>query len=112
MLLRDIERVCLLILSICLVWSVVGGEGGQNDGDNQTIQTEGLSEDENKNNSDVDVLLSVGTDTSVTSNTDAETGSEGWKTAAEAWGEVLVAVESTVLPSSGGSDGCDGCLVD
>ena len=112
MLLNDVVRVYLLIFGICLVWSVVCGEGWQNDGDNQTVQTEGLSEDENKNDSDVDVLLGVGTDTGITSNTDAETGSEGWETAAETWGEVLVAVESTVLPLGGGRDACNWGLVD
>ena len=92
--------------------SVVVGEGWQNDGDNQTVQTKSLSEDENKDDSDVDVLLSIGTDTSITSDTNAETGSEGWETAAKTWGEVLVAVEGAVLPLIWGSDGGNGGLVD
>ena len=112
MLLYDVVRVYLLIFGICLVRSVVGGEGWQNDGDNQTVQTEGLSEDENKNDSDVDVFLGVGADTSIASNSNAETGSEGRKTAAEAWSEVLVAVESAVVPVSGGRNVSDWGLVD
>lgn len=48
----------------------------EDDGDNESIQTESFSEDEDQNHSDEDSgLLSIGSDTSVTHNSDSETGS-------------------------------------
>ena len=97
---------------VCPVQSVVGWEGWQNDGDNQTVQTKRLSEDKNKDDSDVDVFLGVSTDTCITSDANAETGSEGWETAAKSRSEMLVAVEGTVLPGGWISDVGNRGLVD
>jgi len=75
--------ISLIYFSLRSSVDVVGGETGQNDRDNQTVQTESLSENENEDHTDVDVLLGVGTDTGITSDTDGETGSEGRETAAK-----------------------------
>ena len=95
-----------------MLWSVdvVGGEAGENDGDNQTVQTESLSENEDENHTDVDVLLGVSTDTGVTGNTDSETSGEGGETAAKTGSEVLVAVVGGVLPGTHG-DVVEGSLL-
>ena len=48
----------------------------ENNGDNHTIETESLTEDKNQNHSDEDLLLlSVGTNTSITNNTNGKTSS-------------------------------------
>ena len=69
----------------------------EDDGDNQSVETESLSENKDENHADVDVLLGVGAYTSITYNTNAETGAEGGKAAAESASQVLVAVEVGVL---------------
>jgi len=49
---------------------------GEDDGNDEAIQTEGLTEDENKDHADEDgFLLSVCAHTSVTNNTNSETSS-------------------------------------
>lgn len=95
------------------VWSVnvVGGEAGENDWNNQTVETKSLSENEDEDHTNIDVLLGVSTDTSVTGNTDSETGGEGGKTAAKTGSEVLVAVVGGVLPGAEG-DVVEGGLLD
>ena len=77
---------------------VVRGEGGQNDRDNQTVQTEGFGENQDQDHTDVDVLLSVGAHTGIASHADGETCSEGGETAAKAGSEVLVAIVGGVAP--------------
>lgn len=48
----------------------------EDNGDDHAVETEGLTEDENKDHADEDgLLLGVGADTSVTNNTNSETGS-------------------------------------
>lgn len=65
----------------------------ENNGDDHAIETEGLTEDENEDHADEDLLLlSVGSDTSVTDNTNSETSSEGGETASQTGGEVLVSI--------------------
>ena len=90
---------------------VVGGEAGENDGNNQTVETESLSENEDEDHTNVDVFLGVSTNTSVTGNTDSETGGEGGETAAKTGSEVLVAVVGGVLPGAHG-DVVEGSLLD
>jgi hypothetical protein len=56
----------------------IGGEYslGQNDGNNHSVESEGLSEDENKNHSDEDLfLLCVSSDSSITNNSNSKSGS-------------------------------------
>lgn len=64
--------MCVLFASIeCLT---VGLLGGENDTNNQTVQTEGLSENKNKNHRDEQLrLATVGTHTCVTDNTNSKT---------------------------------------
>ena len=74
----------------------------ENDGDDHAVETEGLTEDKNKDHSHEDsVLLSVCADTSVTNNTNCETCCEGGETASEARCEVLVSLSIDVLAISG-----------
>ena len=88
----------------------VGGQGGQNDRDNQTVQTQGLGENQNQDHTDVNVLLSVGAHTGIASHADSETSSEGGKAAAKAGGEVLVTIVGRVAPGAG-RDTVDGGLL-
>ena len=70
----------------------------EDDGNDHAIETEGLTEDENKNHADEDLLLlSVGSNTSVTDDTNGETGSEGRETTSETRGEVLVSIAISVF---------------
>jgi hypothetical protein len=70
----------------------------EDNGDDHAIETEGLTEDENKNHADEDLLLlSVGSNTSVTDDTNCETGSEGRETTSKTGGEVLVSIAISVF---------------
>jgi hypothetical protein len=82
-----------------------GGGGGEDNSHNQSVETESLSENEDEDHSNVDVFLGVGADTSITDNSNAETGSEGGETATEATGEMSVSIIVGVLDL----DGCVGC---
>jgi len=65
----------------------------EDNGNDHAIETEGLTEDENKDHADEDsLLLSVGSNTSVTDNTNSETSCEGGETASETRGEVLISI--------------------
>lgn len=73
----------------------------QDDGDDHAIETQSLTEDENKDHADEDgLLLSIGSNTSVTNNTNSETCCEGGETASEAWSEVLVTISVLVVDVS------------
>ena len=75
----------------------------KDDGNDHTVETEGLTEDENKNHANEDCfLLSVGSNTSVTNNTNSKTSSEGGETAGQSGGEVLVSLTEGV--AGAGSD--------
>ena len=87
--------------------SEFGGAGGrfdvsacslrEDDGDDHAVQTEGLTEDKNKDHADEDgLLLSVGSHTSVTYDADSETSCEGGETANETGGEVSVTLAIAV----------------
>ena len=67
------------------------GGGGEDNGHNQSVETERLSENENEDHSNVDVFLGVGAHTGITDNSNAKAGSEGGETAAKTTGQVLVA---------------------
>ena len=70
-----------------------GCSDNHDDGNDQTVETNSLSENEDKDHADEDaVSLGVGSDTSVTGDTDSKTSSEGRETASKAGTEVLVAV--------------------
>lgn len=73
---------------------------GEDNGDNESIETESLTENEDQDDSNEDILLGGSSDTSVTSHTDSETGSEGRETAAKARGEVLVTSVGIVRPGA------------
>ena len=90
---------------------VVVREGRQNDRNNQTVQTESLSENEDQDHAHVDVLLGVCAHASVTSDADGKTSGEGGEPTAEAGGEVAVAVVAGVSPLTEG-DVVDGGLLD
>jgi hypothetical protein len=70
---------------------------GQNEGDNQTVQTERLAENENQNHADKEFrLLSVRAHTGVADNTNSEAGGQRRETARQTGGEVGKAVEARV----------------
>ena len=71
---------------------------GQDDGDDETIQSEGFSEDHHKNEGDQDISLSVTTNTGITDDTDAKAGGEGGETTAEASTESLVSLIVSIAP--------------
>jgi len=76
----------------------VAGAGGDDEADNESVQTEGLGEDENQDHTDEEArLLGVGTDTGVTDNTDSESGSEGGHTDGQASTEVSESLVGGVL---------------
>merc|ERR1719197_787910 len=67
------------------------------EGNNETEETKGFSENEHKNHGDEDLfLLSVGADGGVTDDTNSKTGGEGGETGGEASTEVEVAREGSV----------------
>lgn len=69
----------------------------EDDGDDHTVETEGLTEDENKDHADEDgLLLSVGADTGITDDTNSETSSKGGETASQTRGEMLVSISIVV----------------
>jgi len=90
--------ILLIHSSIFSSCTTNGTLGGKDNSDNKSVETKSLTENKDKNHTDVDVLLGVSADTGITSDTKAESGSKGGKTAAEASGEMLVAVVGTVLP--------------
>lgn len=70
----------------------------QDDGDDHAIETEGLSEDENEDHADEDLLLlGVGSNTSITDDTNSETSSERGETASQTGGEVLISLGIRVV---------------
>ena len=70
----------------------------QDDGDDHAIETEGLSEDENEDHADEDLLLlGVGSNTGVTDDTNSETSCEGGETASQTGGEMLVSLGIRVV---------------
>lgn len=77
-----------------MIRSLVGGE---HNGDDETVETESFTENEDQDHTDVDVLLGVGTHTSVTDDADGETSGKGGETTAETGSEVLVASVHRVL---------------
>ena len=70
----------------------------ENNGDDEAVKSEGLSEDHHENERNQNILLSVGAHTSVTHNTDSEASGQGGKSTAETGGELLVAKGVVVLP--------------
>ena len=81
----------------------------KDDSDDEAVQGQSLGEDHHENECDQDISLSVATDTSVTNNTNAETGSQVGKTAAEASSKLLITSGVSVLPVLGVHHG--GCIV-
>lgn len=73
---------------------------GEDDGDDKSVQTESLTENEDQDDSDEDIFLSGSSHTSVTGDTDCKAGSQGGKAAAQAGGEVLVAGVGVVIPGA------------
>lgn len=66
--------------------------GVDEDGDNKSVKTNSLGENEDKDHSDEDTItLGESSDTSVTSNTNGESGSKGGESATETSSEDLVA---------------------
>jgi hypothetical protein len=71
--------------------------GRQDNGDDQTVQTKSLGENEDKDHGDVKLgLLTVRTDTGVTDDANGKAGTEGGQTAAKTGGKVGIAVEARV----------------
>ena len=69
----------------------------QDDGDDHAIETEGLSEDENEDHADEDLLLlGIGSNTCITDDTNSETSCERGETASQTGGEMLVSLGISV----------------
>ena len=64
----------------------------KNDGDNEAIKTKGFGEDQNKDHTNEDVFLGVGTDTGITDDTDGEASGQGGETDAEAGSQEFVSI--------------------
>jgi len=79
---------------------------GQDDGDDETIQSEGFSEDHHKNEGDQDISLSVTTNTGITDDTNAKAGGEGGETTAESSTESLVSLVVSIGPFAWVSEVC------
>jgi predicted metal-dependent peptidase len=70
---------------------------GQNESNNQTVETKSFAENENQNHADEQLgLLTVGAHTSVTDNADSETGSQSRETTRKTGSQVGKAVERRV----------------
>ena len=91
-----------LSLQFCVERSV------HNDGDDETVESEGFSENEDENHTNIHVFLGVSTDTGVSDDTDGESSSEGGETTAHATSEVPV----SSVRSVDGFISCNCCLVD
>ena len=90
-----------------------GCSDNHDDGNNQTVETNSLSENEDKDHTNEDAIsLGVGSDTSVTGDTNSKTSSEGRETAGKASTEVLVASLSinTLLNLSNDDDSDDNTI--
>ena len=88
---------------VSLAWGYAGSSRRhyEDNGDNEAVKGESLSEDHHKNESDQDISLSVTTDTSITDDTDAKSGGERGESTAQASAELLVTIKVGVLPSGG-----------
>ena len=73
----------------------------EDDGDDEAVESERLSEDHHQDERNQNILLSVGADTSITHNTDSETCGERGKTAAKTRCELFVAESVVIGPFSG-----------
>ena len=81
---------------------------GKDDGNDKAVETKGFSEDQDKDHTNEDVFLGVGTHTSITDDTDGETGSQGGQTDTEAGSQELVALvgsEAVAGAIAGSGDG-------
>lgn len=90
--------------------SVDGGLGVHEQSNNKTVKTEDFGENENQNHSDEETgLLGSSSDTSITDNTNGETGSETSKTDGKASTELDEASEQgqVLLETIGDKDGDD-----
>jgi len=67
-----VGQVPLASLTICRSRNV-----GEDDGDDESVESESLSENEDQDHSDKDIFLSVCAHTCVTDDADGETGSQG-----------------------------------
>ena len=72
---------------------------GQNDSHNQTVETKSLAENEDQNDTDVNVFLCVSAHTRITSHANAQTGSKRRETTAQASAEMTEAIVAIVLPA-------------
>jgi hypothetical protein len=69
----------------------------KDDGDNESVKTEGFAENEDEDHTDEDIFLSSCADTSITGDADRESGGQRGQTAAQAGGEVFVTRVRSVL---------------
>ena len=76
------------------------GGHDEDDGDDEAVESERLSEDHHEDEGNQNILLSVGAHTSISNNTNSETSSERRKTTAEAGSELLVAESIIIGPFS------------
>ena len=76
----------------------------KNDSNDEAVKTESLSEDQDKDHTNEDVFLSIGTDTSITDNTNSEASSQGGEADAQAGGQKFVSTLS--LESITGVSSC------
>ena len=66
---------------------------GHDDSNNESIKSNSFSENEDKDHTNIDsISLGISSNTSVTGNTNGESGGEGGKTTAESSGEEFVSV--------------------
>jgi len=69
----------------------------ENKSDDESVQSQGLSENQNKDHSDENGrLLGVCSDSSVSDNSNAQTGSQRWKSAAKSSSQVFISHLSSV----------------
>lgn len=92
------EAAVTLCKKSCCRSSVLSCSAGhyEDNGDDEAVEGESLSEDHHKDQGNQNILLAVRAHTSVANNTDSKTSSKGGKSTAEAGGELLVA-ESVVI---------------
>ena len=77
------------------------GHGHNDNGHDQTVQGQSLSENQHQNHTDEDLLLlTTSAHTSIYSNTNRETGSQARQTTAQSSSQMTVSVEARVVSST------------
>ena len=94
----DWKEESVLFQTSCLISLVASAGHYKHDGDDKAVKGESLGEDHHKDQSNKDILLSVGSYTSIANHANSQACGKGWKSTAKAGGKLLVAEGVVVCP--------------